>query len=80
MLPLGGVARTGAETITCSTDVKVLRLTSSTFLTLRRQQDHKEAILRGVRQARVERMTPSTSHQLLLEPLPHTTSCSSSLR
>ena len=37
-----------AKTITCRTDVTVLRLTAATFLRLQRQQEHKENLLRGV--------------------------------
>ena len=35
-------------TVTCKTDVTVLRLTAETFLALKAQQDHKENLLRGV--------------------------------
>ena len=34
-------------TVTCKTDVTVLRLTAETFLALKAQQDHKENLLRG---------------------------------
>ena len=37
-------------TVTCRTDVTVLRLTAETFLELKQQQDHKEELLRGVGQ------------------------------
>lgn len=37
-----------AKTVTCTTDVTVLRLTAATFLELRRQQDHKDQLLRNV--------------------------------
>jgi CRP-like cAMP-binding protein len=35
-------------TITCRTDVTVLRLTAATFIALKNQQDHKENLLRNV--------------------------------
>lgn len=35
-------------TITCRTDVTVLRLSAETFLKLKRQQDHKDSLLRCV--------------------------------
>ena len=37
-----------AVSITCRTDVTVLRLSAATFVQLKRQQDHKEDLLRGV--------------------------------
>ena len=37
-----------AETITCRTDVTVLKLSAATFVKLKRQQDHKEDLLREV--------------------------------
>ena len=45
------LSRTGeerADTITCTTDVTVLRLSAATFLQLKQQQDHKENLLRRV--------------------------------